>query len=135
MVFSACSRGIILGFAALFIGSLVATVIIVPWILIKMPADYFSHDAEHRQPFSDYPAALRLPLLLAKNLLGLGLVAMGVAMLVLPGQGVIVILIGVFLLDFPGKKHIERWLISRGPILNFANWLRGKWRKAPLTLD
>jgi hypothetical protein len=124
-----------LGFAALFIGSLVATLIIVPWVLIKIPADYFNRNAEHAPPFSNYPVPLRLPLIIAKNLLGLGLVAVGVAMLVLPGQGVIVILIGVFLLDFPGKQHIERWLISRGPILNFANWLRRKGGKPPLTLD
>ena len=125
----------ILNFAALFIVSLVATLIIVPLVVIKIPADYFRREGEHPQLFSNYPPPVRMALLLLKNLLGIGLVIMGAAMLVLPGQGVIVILIGVLLLDFPGKEYIERWLISRGPILKFANWLRSKWQKAPLTLD
>ena len=122
-------------FAALFVISLVATLILVPWVLIRIPADYFQLNVEHPQAFSNYPQPVRIALIIVKNLLGIGLVIMGLAMLVLPGQGVIVILIGVFLLDFPGKEKIERWLISRGPILKFANWLRAKWQKPPLILD
>ncbi|MES2625053.1 MAG: PGPGW domain-containing protein [Pseudomonadota bacterium] len=122
-------------FAVLFIVSLLATVIIVPLVVIKIPADYFRIDGETPQPFRNFSAPVRVALMILKNLLGLVLVLMGIAMLVLPGQGVIVILIGVLLLDFPGKQRLERWLISRGPILHFANWLRRKWDKAPLTLD
>lgn len=124
-----------MNFTLLFFASIVATLIIVPLVVIKIPADYFRREGEHPQLFGNYPAPLRLTLLLAKNLLGLCLVIMGAAMLVQPGQGMIVILIGVLLLDFPGKEKIERWLISRGPILKFANWFRRKWQKAPLTLD
>jgi hypothetical protein len=46
-----------------------------------------------------------------------------------------VILIGVLLLDFPHKKRVERWLVSRGPILKLANWIRTKWNKEPLRVD
>lgn len=122
-------------FAVLFVASILATVIIVPAVLIRLPADYFKSDGERPQPFSKYPAPVRMALLIGKNILGVSLVVLGIAMLVLPGQGVIVILIGVLLLDFPGKQKIERWLISRGPILKFANWLRRKGHKPPLVLD
>ncbi len=122
-------------FAVLFVVSLLATLIIVPLVVIKIPADYFRREGQHPQLFSKYPPPVRLTLLILKNILGAGLVVIGVAMLVLPGQGVIVILIGVLLLDFPGKQRIERWLISRGPILKLANWLRRKAHKTPLTLE
>lgn len=124
-----------MAFAVLFVGSLLATLIIVPLVVIKLPADYFKREGEHPELFSKYSPPVRITLLIVKNILGLGLVVMGIAMLVLPGQGVIVILIGVLLLDFPGKEKIERWLISRGPILKFANWMRHKSHKPPLTLD
>ena len=78
---------------------------------------------------------MRLPLILLKNLLGLALVVLGLVFLLMPGQGVIVILIGVLLLDFPRKKELERWLISRGPILKLANWIRRKANKAPFRID
>jgi len=122
-------------FAVLFIVSFVATLIIVPVVVIKLPADYFRHEGEHPQLFSKYSPPVRLGLLIVKNILGVGLVIVGIAMLVLPGQGVIVILIGVLLLDFPGKKRLECWLISKGPILKFANWMRRTAHKSPLTLD
>ena len=78
---------------------------------------------------------LRIVLLLGKNILGCILIVMGLAMLVLPGQGLLTILIGTLLLDFPGKFKFERWLISRKPILRTSNWLRKKAHKAPLWLD
>ncbi len=122
-------------FAVLFVVSLLATLIIVPLVVIKIPADYFKREGQHPQLFGNYPPPVRMTLLILKNILGAGLVVVGVAMLVLPGQGVIVILIGVLLLDFPGKQRIERWLIGKGPILKLSNWVRDKAGKEPLTLE
>lgn len=118
-----------------FVISLLASVIAVPWVIVRLPADYFRRNRPHRPPFAGFPYAMRLPLIFAKNLLGLVLVGIGIMFLLMPGQGVIVILIGVLLLDFPRKKELERWLISRGPILKLANWIRAKWHKEPLRLD
>jgi hypothetical protein len=119
----------------LFIGSLLATLVIVPWVIVRLPADYFRRNKPRRPPFADYPPPVRMVLIVGKNLLGLALVGVGLVFLLMPGQGVLVILIGVLLVDFPRKKHLERWLISRGPILKVANWVRGKWNKEPLRVD
>ncbi|MES2604209.1 MAG: PGPGW domain-containing protein [Pseudomonadota bacterium] len=119
----------------LFIVTLVISVVAVPYVIVRIPADYFRRDKPHHHPFRDATHPLKLLRVLGKNLLGLVLVGVGLALLVLPGQGVLVILIGVFLLDFPGKHKVERWLISRGPILKVANWLRAKGHKKPLVLD
>ncbi|MDY6982722.1 MAG: PGPGW domain-containing protein [Pseudomonadota bacterium] len=118
----------------IFIVSLLASLIAVPWVLIKLPVDYFCPNKKPREPFARFPAAARMPLIVAKNLLGVALVGAGLVFLVMPGQGVIVILIGVLLLDFPRKKQLERWLIARGPILKLANWIRAKGNKEPLVL-
>jgi hypothetical protein len=115
--------------------SMLASVIAVPWVIVRLPPDYFSEARPSAPAFAGLPSATRLPLIIAKNVLGLALVAVGLMFLLMPGQGVIVILIGVMLLDFPRKKRLERWLISRGPILKLANWLRAKWNREPLKLD
>ena len=45
-------------------------------------------------------------------------------MLFIPGQGLLTIAIGLLLVDFPGKYRLERWLISRRPIIRVVNWMR-----------
>jgi hypothetical protein len=67
---------------------------------------------------------LRPIYLIAKNLLGLVLIIAGIAMLVLPGQGLLTIVVGVVLMNFPGKYRLERWLATRRPVWRSLNWLR-----------
>ena len=55
-------------------------------------------------------------------------------MLVLPGQGLLTILLGVTLLDFPGKFRMQKWVISRKGVLDSINWIRAKAHKRPLEL-
>ena len=129
------SRRCVLQFFLFFTISLLVTAIVVPWVIVSLPADYFHKDRKPPVPFKRFPAAARLPLIIAKNALGVALVGVGLMFLLMPGQGVIVILIGVLMVDFPRKKELERWLIRRGPILKLANWLRRKWHRKPLHLD
>ena len=56
----------------------------------------------------------------------------GIAMLLLPGQGVLTILIGIMLLDFPGKRSLEFWIIRQRGVLKAANWIRRKSNHPPL---
>ena len=63
------------------------------------------------------------------------LILAGIAMLVLPGQGLLTILIGFLMLDLPGKYRVEKWLISRGRVLHAINWYRGKKGRPPLRLN
>jgi hypothetical protein len=39
--------------------------------------------------------------------------AAGAAMMVLPGPGVVALMIGVAMADFPGKKRLLKWLLTR----------------------
>lgn len=100
------------------------TLLIVPWLVVRMPADYFHADYRPVLLWSALHPVLRLLVVVGKNLLGVLLFLMGVAMLVLPGQGLLTMLIGLLLTDFPGKYRFERWLVQRAPVLRAVNWLR-----------
>ena len=104
-------------------------------MVVRLPLDYFSYRKRHRAPWADRPTAVRLTLLVAKNALGGVFVVCGIAMLVLPGQGILTILIGVVLLDFPGKYRLQRWVVGHGPVLNSINWLRRRRGREPIALD
>lgn len=110
---------------------LVLGAIAVPWIVSKLPKDAFSN--LQRPGWLDrQPAAVRIPLRLMKNVLALVLIILGVAMLVLPGQGILAILLGVMLGDFPGKLKLQQWLLARPKVMKSLNWLRRKFSKPPL---
>ena len=71
-------------------------------------------------------------MVIAKNILGYFFVVIGFLMLFVPGQGIMTMLIGVMFLDFPGKYHLERRLVSYGPIFRSMNWLRHRTGRQPL---
>ncbi len=110
-----------------------ATLASVPFLLIHLPADYFS-DKRQRKKAPD-SSIKRLAWLIVKNILGWIVILAGIAMLVLPGQGILTIVAGLMLVNFPGKYRFERRLISRPQVLNGVNRLREKAGKPPLILD
>jgi hypothetical protein len=117
---------------ALGVVSLVLTVLLLPLVVVRLPADYFVIGGEERRARRGPVAWLWR---LVKNLLGAVFVLAGIAMLVLPGQGVLTILIGLMLLDFPGKKALERRLARRPAIRGFLDRLRARRGVPPLQLD
>ena len=122
---------------ALFMFSVIgfiASVIAIPVILVRLPANYF--DERHpRKWMEDHHPVLRLLGHVVKNAVGVVLLLAGIAMLVLPGQGVLTILIGVSLVDFPGKRQLERKLIGQPTVLRTINRLREKLGRPPLTVS
>jgi len=105
--------------AVVFAASLVA----VPWVIVRLPADYFSH--RHRVAHKPRDnAAVYYSIVLIKNLAGAAFITIGIGMLVLPGQGLLTILIGVSLIDFPGKYRFQQYLVSRRFISTPLNWVR-----------
>ena len=72
--------------------------------------------------------------IIVKNLIGYTLILGGILMLVLPGQGLFTILMGLILSNYPGKYSIERKFISMPSVLKTVNWLRKKSDKPPLQI-
>lgn len=112
----------------------IGTLLLVPYIVTRIPDDYFTTEHRHKTPWAEHHPAIRLTLITLKNILGYIFIVMGIAMLVLPGQGLLTIVIGVMMLDFPGKYYWERWLVSRPAILKSINWLRRRAGRIELHL-
>ena len=70
-----------------------------------------------------------LLLLIIRNLLGILLGVAGVAMLFLPGQGLLTILLGILLISFPGKHRLIIRLIRRPSVRRSLDWIRVKRNK------
>ena len=108
------------------------TILLIPVIIIRLPEDYFLHD-EERVWMAEYHPVLRYAGLAVKNTVGLVFLLAGIAMLVLPGQGLLTMVIGVSLLDFPGKRTIEHRLLTKPMVFNAMNAIRQKFDKHPFS--
>lgn len=117
---------------AVSVVSLLIGALLAPAMILRIPADYFLPD--RRIPLAERSRrpAMRLLLLAAKNLLGVVLFVAGVAMLFLPGQGLLTLVAGLIIMNYPGKYQFERWLVRRPHVLSAMNWLRRRYGRTPL---
>ena len=120
----------------LFLLSFAISVLAVVVVIIKIPADYFSSQYP-TEPMPGKPRLRRWSALILKNLLGVILILIGIVLSLpgIPGQGILTILIGLILLDIPGKRPVEVRIIRRPSILKTVNNLRAKFNKFPLIMD
>src|SRR5262245_23096682 len=94
----------------LSIVAFVAGLVAVPIIVARLPADYFVRESE-QVPEPKHPL-LRALGRWFRNLIGTILIMVGIAMLILPGQGVLTMLVGLSLVTFPGKRQLQRRLLK-----------------------
>jgi hypothetical protein len=120
----------------LFVVTFAGSIGLVSFMLVKIPATYF-HSSHDRDFLVDRHRAVRWGGLVMKNLLGVALVILGIIMSLpgVPGQGILTILLGLMLLDLPGKRRWEQKLVKQPKVLQTINQLRGKFDKPPLVLD
>ena len=120
----------ILGWAGLLsLIMMVATLLAVPLIIISLPPQYLN---EKKDRLSEIQSPWRWPYLVVKNITGAVLLLAGVAMLILPGQGLLTLAIGLGLMNLPGKRSLIRHLIGRARVLRTINQWRAKAHKEPL---
>ncbi|MFA7453909.1 MAG: PGPGW domain-containing protein [Desulfobulbaceae bacterium] len=112
---------------ATFIGSLLA----VPWIIARLPAKYFIQHREKVEERHQRHPLLAKMIFLTRNAIGFAFLMAGAAMLVLPGQGVITMIIGLSFMDFPKKHQVVDFLVHRRRVRRFLNWMRRKEKKPP----
>lgn len=113
----------------IFLGSLLA----LPVVIARLPQDYFMA-TQRRHKKRSKKSLSHVLMMVGKNIVGAVLLLLGMLLLVLPGQGLLTIAVGVMLLNFPGKYRLERWVVSRAPILNALNWVRKKKQCPPLEM-
>lgn len=114
----------------MFVGSLVA----IPWLVARIPADYFLRHQHYVDRWKPRHPLTRVVVLALKNLFGFILLLAGIAMLVLPGQGILTIVVGLMFIDFPGKLALERWCVQQPGVHQAINWIRKKANRPPLEL-
>ncbi len=120
--------------SALSIVTFFGTLLIIPMMVIRMPEDYFLLDKQHLREYRREHPLVRFFSLILKNLLGYVFLLVGFAMLFLPGQGILTMLIGITLVDFPRKRALEVWFIRHKSVHNAVNWIRARAHKSPVLL-
>lgn len=118
--------------AATSLATFVISGVALPWLLTRLPEDYFTETDGPVRPPWPRQRALYWSWRLLKNLLGVVLLAAGVIMLLTPGQGILTILAGLWLMDLPGKRRWERQLVGRPKVFASINWIRRKAKRPPL---
>lgn len=128
------SIDVLIGLTVASIIGFIASLVAIPWILIRLPSDYFDVRIP-RYWMKEHHPILRISGLIVKNLVGFVFLIAGFLMLFLPGQGLLTMLIGISLLDFPNKRKLEAKIIGKPALLNIINAMRHKFNKPPLTLS
>ena len=106
--------------AAMFVASILS----LPFLVSLIPVDYFQYAEPYKAHHEFKHPVVRLTMVSVKNIMGWLLVIAGIIMLVLPGQGLVTTVAGLLLINFPGKRKLERKLVSNDSVLRTINWLR-----------
>ena len=132
---SEAHRWVVWAVAGFSLGSLVLSGILVSLILVHLPSDHYSDARLTPVTDAEYDGLVALlaggAALVARNLFGWLFVLAGIAMLVLPGQGLLSILAGLVLIDFPGKRRLELRLLAIPVVREGVNWLRRRAGRQP----
>lgn len=125
------------GIAALiWIVSFVVSLAAIMVFFVRLSPRYYLAGSA-RQALAQPHSLRRWTLRALKNVLGLLLVLLGVLLSVpgVPGQGLLTVLVGLMLLDFPGKRRWERRLVAHPRARRAINRLRARWGRPPLVLN
>lgn len=106
----------------------IASMLAIPFLLIRIPADYF---VTRKRPRPDRSLSGWL-IWLVRNTVAVLLLIAGALMLVLPGQGLLTILIAIGLSTFPGKYRLERSIMRQTGVFRAANWIRQRYHRTPI---
>jgi hypothetical protein len=128
-------NGVLLGIG-LFLFSFTISFAAIGIVMVKIPPNYFSSHYE-RDFLPNSPFLVRWGAVIIKNVFGVFLVLLGILLSLpgIPGQGILTILLGLIMIDVPGKRPLEARIIKRPTVLNAINKLRAKYNKPSLILD
>ena len=117
--------------AVVFFASLAS----LPWLVAMIPTDYFMSKKRQRSPWKDKFPAIWFFIFIGKNMIGYLMLFAGTLMLFLPGQGLLTMVAGLLMMDYPGKFSLERRVALTPSIMSKLNWLRSKAKKPPLETE
>ena len=112
----------------MFFGTMVGVGITI----VFLPSDHFVKEDDKSLFVNVKNPWLRILYLIVKNAIGVLFIVAGLVMLLLPGQGLLSLLVGLSLTDFPRKRRVIRFIVKRKAVMKSANWLRKKFNRPPL---
>jgi len=124
-------RTIVTWLALLSLFTFILSLISLPFIIRRIPSDYFLKLSKEQPKVKGYDIKSVL-IILFRNIFGFCLLLAGVAMLFLPGQGLITILVSLILMDFPGKKRVIAYLTGKKSVQKSIDWVRKKTKRKPI---
>jgi len=113
---------------------MIASMVVIPWLIVRLPADFFISDERAISYLTAGHPAFRVFLTAVKNIFGVLFILAGIIMLVIPGQGVLTIIVGLMLTNFPGKHRFILWIVSKKSVLRGMNALRKRAGREPILL-
>lgn len=117
--------------ALLLIGSL--------WLghyyLTTIPHDYFVRAHAPFEKLRNRNPALWWAVMILKNVAGVLFIAAGLIMFVTPGQGLLTLIMGLALTNFPGKQRLERAILNQPVVSKAVNRMRARANRPPLVLN
>ena len=124
--------GLLIGLGASSILIFIISILGISWFVAQIPEDYFLSSKRKPSKWQEQKPILRLAVLFGKNIIGVSLIIGGLLMLVLPGQGLLTIVTGLLLINYPGKYKLEQKLVAIPSVFRALNWIRVKANKPPL---
>ena len=107
----------------------VAGLALTPFVIARLPTDFFRRLTQPPAPVMCRPHPVRV---IGRNLLGFALFVLGLLLVPLPGPGALVALLGLALLDFPGKRRFLTAVLSRPAVWGSVTWLRRRAGRGPM---
>ena len=126
-------KNLILWFGSISLFVFLFSLLSIKWLVSLILEDYFINKKDSKIKTSNI--FFWYIVLIFKNLIGYSLILGGIMMLVLPGQGLFTIIIGLMMSNYPGKYSLEKKFIAIPTILKSINWLRKKSNKPPIRIN
>ena len=102
--------------------------------IIAIPSDYFINK-KRVSTLKNRSILLWIIYIVFKNIIGYIFIIMGLVALVLPGQGILMILVGLMMSDYPKKFDLEKKIITIKAVRKGINWIRIKSNVDKIKLD
>ncbi len=106
---------------------LVVTIVAAPWAVSRLPSNYLLQRLERNSKQGIWYSLTSV----SRALLGFLVTLLGLVMLITPGPGVIMLLLGISIAEFPGKNRLLIYLATRPNVLSSLNWMRKRHGKPP----
>ena len=124
------ARWMVIGSVVTFVGSIIA----LPFLVAFIPQNYFAQPTPPPSRWKVRHPALRWSILIIRNLIGFTLIVLGIVLIPLPGQGILIALVGIGFANFPGKRAVELWIVQRPRFKKALQWIRHKSGREPLVI-